>query len=443
MFRTGKSYNTGRSSTPIRKAPVAPQSKRKPKIDLNHLTLLTILPNPKGFQHLTPLQSFLLSMLLLSFYLPECEIQTSSSASSGKSDNKRNYTTPNATEINSSTQSIPSLEHVKTNTVLPRPTLSNSMQTDKYLLIKKSIIASSSTQPEFFSKDLKKRSRHQPNHKGVPAENITGRTQNCSRLSSLSTLHRVCLIDGDTWYLKSTQIEGQNSLQGYYNILFARDVIGIKVPEIKYTVEMREGFFFGKDEIIEFASKEIDNYINGIKIFNPHFSCSWGWDHVAVRKSLVEKIGESGLAKLIVASIFFLDLHGSNWGIANSELVLIDIDRSPQYLDDYLTGVAGETPFDFSLNTISEMYMIFQSMYNKPLPKIHESVDMTEERHHSLLEIYSSICREVLYKGQVAGLNPKEPSRKINQLWIEAQKERAHDHLSSAERSSTCYVGLI
>lgn len=118
---------------------------------------------------------------------------------------------------------------------------------------------------------------------------------------------------------------------------------------------------------------------------------------------LSDIIGKNEIAKLAVALTFFNDLHRNNWGIADNKLVLIDVDAMPNTFSAFLqTAVFNANHFmnkyvgHLTSTHLQEMIAIYKSMKFKPLPVVHESVDMQKELYHKLLSAYIEACEYAL-----------------------------------------------
>lgn len=255
----------------------------------------------------------------------------------------------------------------------------------------------------------------------VPAIDITGKKTGCEPVPyGFSGVER-CQVDGQLWYMKPVATILRDSLRGFYNMRFARETLGLRVPNSAYFYERIERgslSFLGDAKKMTFASEAITDFVNAVDLLATYRTGFFSYDVSRFRENVVERIGERGLAQLIVASSFFGDLHSANWGLDNESLVLIDIDQSPTQLKSYFSELRpGEIRLDFSLTTVQEMLVIYNDIADKPLPVLHKSVDMTQERFDVLVKLYQEICIYVLERGQFLNLDPEKPYRMVNNLW--------------------------
>jgi|GEM_PF-5502405 len=275
------------------------------------------------------------------------------------------------------------------------------------------------------------------NFHGIPVADLPNESRSCL-VNMLSSTH-TCEVDGKKWSLLQIDSTKTHTLQEYYNRRFASECMGIRTPESRYfslysSPESRRW--------IHFASEQIPGYVSANDVISNSRGFFWS-DMVSARQQLVEKMGEKGLVDILIAASFLGYLPGDAWGAAGRELVLtIAAYQSPGSLDALLQSKGlGNTTFAISLDNIRDMHTRYHEMRSKTPPQVHESVDMTEERYQTLLDIFIGICAQVHYQGIADGLDPQVPCFEVNQLWTRAFSARSEDILSSNERSTSCYVG--
>ncbi len=235
-----------------------------------------------------------------------------------------------------------------------------------------------------------KKENHTPslNYKGVPIKDISQSKNNCATKVIGHSSGKICVIDTKKYYMKVFDDEYQNALLGIFNLQFMRDNVGIVTPEA--TILSDKGIFY-------FATEEIENFVSATT-FTTKTHHSFFNDAVQIRALIVDKIGETGISKFMVATTFIDDLKPENWGYNDKGLVLIDLDiaprrllsffaRSPQILQHGIT---------LTLRNVQEMQQIYQSMLEKPLPTVDLTVDLTQKIYTTVLNVYIQACQDLI-----------------------------------------------
>ena len=245
--------------------------------------------------------------------------------------------------------------------------------------------------------------------------------------------------DGKKWSLLHIDITKTHTLREYYNRRFASECMGIRTPESRYFSLYTSP---ESKRWIHFATEQIPGYLTASDVASESRGV-FSDDMVTARQQLVEKMGEKGLVDILIAASFLGYLPGDAWGVAGKELVLTSTAlQAPGSLDALLQGKGlGATTFAISLDNIRDMHARYHEMRSKTPPKVHELVDIPEERYQTLLEIFIGICAEVHHQGLVNGLHPQQPNFEVNQLWTQVFNARSEDILSTDQRSTSCYFG--
>lgn len=265
-------------------------------------------------------------------------------------------------------------------------------------------------------------------YQGVLATDISNIKKDCTTKDIGRSSGKICQIAGETWYMKSVAETSQNALRGSFNLFFVKKNIGIHVPETCYFYEKTgEGDFY-------FASKAIYGFISARDLMKSlGISMEFCVNDLVppetidkrsqlFRQKLVDKIGEIGIAQLMVARTFISDLNHDNWGVDKKGLVLIDADISPRCLTEYLDQ---DSPvgylLELSINNIKAMKAIYTAMLSRPLPFFHHSVDIPFKTYIVLLTYYIDICNTALDVAKsLPDLDEAASSFEINTLWNKA-----------------------
>jgi hypothetical protein len=241
---------------------------------------------------------------------------------------------------------------------------------------------------------------------GPAFQNVTTELENCRSTNDWLEVNykKICSFHNDEYYLKQAT---DHSLKEAFAREFAINNLGIMAPVTEWMYEKNgqmPGYFdipFTVEKYI--ASKRIQNYVSAStlrpSLFRVFIPIKSQYYTTVLRATLSKIIGENEIAKLIAAGTFFSDLHMNNWGIANNKLVLIDVDTMPTTLTEFMNNAIWSTRFyllplgEITLENVKEMINIYENMKLKSLPKIHSSVDMSEQLYNTLLSAYIEACQ--------------------------------------------------
>lgn len=293
-----------------------------------------------------------------------------------------------------------------------------------------------------------------PTFMGLPVKKIKFNPSACDQKSSGVNEGKVCVVGGDTFFLKAVAAERYHDntetnlhLRAKYNLLLLDKLIGIHVPEIHFFYEkggnytnrsggiLESEFYSGSLAIRGYTSigqfHEAHNNINHdarlkqLLKKNRQFSSDIPLlRSIMFRSDLEEKIGKDGIAKLAIAGTLISDLISNygNWGYDQNGLVIIDADTSPETMNDYLDNAA-KVPIELvdnqiylTVHDLKKMIVIYNDMLNKTLPKLHPNVDLSQELFVDLISRYIHACETAL--NNIERISPKvkedQPSRVIN-----------------------------
>lgn len=390
--------------------------KQEPKSVSTDDWFLTFIP--QGNLRLTAWQSLFICGVIASIYLPE--IQAAQLQIEGRSP---------ADPVNP-----PAL----TNSTFP-VRQKTTTQSNPSFFFPKTLQLSSVTLAEPYQQNIKRKPA-KPNFYGIPAVDVASVMGECTPAYMIFS-EKICRIDGKNWSMTVLDEKKKDTLRLYYNRRFTNECMGIRTPEARYFSQRQYGLWNDERKIF-FASEQIPGYVPG-RDFLQSTQGVFGYKMPLVQQKLLEIVRESGLVNILVAASFLGSVTINDIGADGQGLVLMAADWQPESIDDYLRGtcIVGESLLSMSLNNVRDMYALYQTMKSKSPPQVHELVDMTEERYHTLLAIYSDVCKEVQLKGLYKGMDPQVPSFEVNRLWTAAFRERAEDILSWDQRSTSCYNG--
>lgn len=240
------------------------------------------------------------------------------------------------------------------------------------------------------------------NYKNIPIIEISVLKQNCTKKVRGHSDGKICIIEEKKYYMKLFEDDHQNQILGFYNIKFIKNNIGITVPNAQIFSENAK-FYFASEAVPDFVSASSLN--------------SYKKDPNKYRDMLVEKIGENGISKLMVATTFIDDLNLDNWGYDKNGLVIVDMDRAPRTLEEYILNakmILESNSVPLTLNNIKEMREIYITMQTKPLPTIDATVDITPEFYQLILNVYIQSCELIMKDFHFSTLNERTPSSDIN-----------------------------
>ena len=225
---------------------------------------------------------------------------------------------------------------------------------------------------------------------------------------------QVCNLKGTTYFLKKLDVlarakdeksakPGKPGLISHeeFNRQFVEKNIGALVPRSAFFAQpmmLKQPKFYIGSEIIE------------------------GLRHTVSDEEALKKLGNENFARLTVASMFIEDLHAGNWGYTDNGLYLVDVDADdniPKDINDYIFVAHKSLLVEgkkLSIDNIVDIKNILEHMKLKPLPKFHESFNLTNEVYLQLLNIFTRSCEEVI--GKLRTLYPTLKSdaldRKVN-----------------------------
>lgn len=293
-----------------------------------------------------------------------------------------------------------------------------------------------------------------PTFMGLPVKRIKFNPEACNQKSSGVNEGKVCVVDGETFFLKVVSSEQHHDnaetnlhLRAKYNLLLLDNLIGIHVPEIQFFYEksgnytsryggvIQSEFYSGSSAIQGYTTigqfhqmqndKNDDTRLKQLVKKNKQFAKDIPLlKNIMFRSDLEEKIGKDGIAKLAIAGTLITDLISNygNWGFDQNGLVIIDADSSPENMNDYLDNAA-KVPTELIDNQIyltahdlKKMIVIYNDMLNKTLPKLHPNVDLSQDFFVDLVSRYIRACESAL--DNIRRFSPKinedQPSSKIN-----------------------------
>ena len=288
-------------------------------------------------------------------------------------------------------------------------------------------------------------------YKGLPVKNRTSDITSCKKKNAGSSPGKICMIGNVEHFLKAVE-EDNSQLLGLYNLAFVKHNLGITVPNACLIYEENGQYysFASKSQVaasVYLASEKINNFKEINKLEKEYFDTCYRPKLVEkislalfVREKLINKIGESGLAKIAVAGTFFDDLisNSGNWGYNDQGLVIIDVDHSPGSLAEYLKHaayVSGDAYFDFSLNTISMMKDLYKEMLTRSPPILHDTTNMSDEFYQLLVQLYVKACDLAILtiETKYPALQANEVSHTINNILSESFFEARDIYLLSGD----------
>lgn len=243
---------------------------------------------------------------------------------------------------------------------------------------------------------------------------------------------RKCYLNNKLYFMKY-DLQGDR-IREYYNLMLAK-TLGIQIPKAEFIIDKTP--IQGSLSELLFASEEIPRFLSAYDIKNSSTT------QTQFRKAVNSKIGSEGIARLTVAQGFIADLYVGNWGVMDSELILMDVDggfMQPSTLSGYLAlgssvhfQVSNNEPeknldqLSLTPNNVIDMKKILESLRNVSPPKLHESVDMSDEFFQTLVNIYIKACDNTIEKLNLINAT-EEPSIAINIL-LAAEIRRMDDDI--------------
>ena len=273
-----------------------------------------------------------------------------------------------------------------------------------------------------------------PELDGLKTTDITEQAMTCRANRYGGTPGRVCLIADKTFYMKGI-VKSETAKKEMFNQKFVKEMMGITVPVSKIFHE-KDGVVFykygplaGKKGSANFfiASEAVDGFVS---------ASDANFDYSDMRK-IIEKIGETGVANLAVANMFFKDLCPENWGYNQHGLVLIDVDSSPHDLQGYFSlamdGLDPSNRVTLSLDNLREMRKIYKEMLAKPLPSIDGKTYISKQVYTTVLESYIQASTDAIavIQTQHASLDSSKHYKCVN----DALKNSIRSVSISASRS--------
>lgn len=281
---------------------------------------------------------------------------------------------------------------------------------------------------------------------------LGGPLKNCDVKRHGVTAGKICELKGKSHLMKAWEsTEGNvdrfsNILLGMHNLLFAKENIGVKTPNLSLIHEPGGSYISSDGKMVSaekyLASEFLEDFTNfddltrqttrsmmkasrsKAPVNRKHIQCK-------IREQVIAEIGEHGLAKLAVSGTFIQDLvgNGGNWGIAKKELIIIDADHSPDSVEDHLietVKMPSNIGIAFSIKTIEEMEKIYTGMKHKNPISFHLDVDFSMDEYQFLLDEYIRGCREALstIKTTYNTLPDTYATSKINTVLVDAFKTR-------------------
>jgi hypothetical protein len=253
---------------------------------------------------------------------------------------------------------------------------------------------------------------------GIPATDISGLKIQCMQKIGASE-GKKCRINYNLFFMKKlknpAENQGNNIFLGEYNRRFLQATLGVRVPDTEVLCETKNDLtdcFIGS-KYIAFSEA---NTLCKEKVFHCTFD----------RIELAAAIGEKGIAQMAVIHLLIKDLHPSNWGYKNNEVVIIDTDQSPKDLYEYVDWssnlVKAGMGFQLSKNNLLEMKKILKNMLQKTLPTFHKDLDMSRDLYEHLINFFISACGRTIEEiDQYSDLekNPQQDSQRVNNLLSE------------------------
>lgn len=263
---------------------------------------------------------------------------------------------------------------------------------------------------------------------------------------------KICQLDGSKYYLKAAT---KLSLREVFAREFANKNIGVRAPdtELLYEANGRVCNYFGMSIVKSeyyVASKAIDAFKAAASLVSSN-SQGFFASGKQIRANYVARIGEQGIAKFVVASTFYEDLHLENWGYNAYGLVLIDVDTMPDNIAGFFDvaidniGLLARKGMLLSLNNIREIKLNYEKMQHKSLPKVHKSVDMSKDMYSALTKAYQEVCEYAIQKIKlkVPNLKDFEPDSCINDILEEGFREVRLKYNYKQIRKNTVTLGQL
>jgi hypothetical protein len=237
-----------------------------------------------------------------------------------------------------------------------------------------------------------------PDYPSITAHNVTNVEKYCTWKTVGINKGRICCWD-DVWHFLKYEQDHSRLLE-MYNILLVRNNFNLTAPKVEYIYNDYNKLAISSERILDLATAK-----RLIRINKDNY-----------RKNIILKIGEKGFAQLhAVSSVISDTIAPENWGYTSQGLVFIDLDggkypqshamngtsMQPKTLEGYLS--LGRSIFEhdksrhaFTLNNLIEMQKIYSDMIEKPVPKLHPAVDMSERLYRDIFTSYSEVLKEVI-----------------------------------------------
>lgn len=302
-------------------------------------------------------------------------------------------------------------------------------------------------------------------------QTVTTPLRECQKKTNGVSAGKICLINDKKNLLKACGNEigvvdrYSNTLLGMHNLYFAKENIGINIPNIRFIYEKDGQYTSSEGQVVKAENYLASEFVEGFTKFkdiSSQYTRTMRKSHhlrrmkiddaviqAGIREKVVDQIGEVGLAKLAVAGTFIQDLvmNEGNWGIANNELVIIDADHSPQSLEEYLTEATkmpGNINMDFSIQTLEHMISTYDQMSHKMPIFFHPQVDFTVENYHFLIDQYLIACNNAL--NQIKTTHPDlpshMPSKFVNDALSKAFRKQLLEYNQAEPEASLHTMGI-
>ena len=278
---------------------------------------------------------------------------------------------------------------------------------------------------------------------------MSSQLQNCQSKSRGVSAGKVCFINGKEHWLKvcKGKIKDQNRysniMLGIYNLAFIEENIGVQTPNVTLIHERNGTYRCSANKLhtgeYYLASEFVEDFLSFESILDTcsrHALKSMSKDNPIskeelVHSTIIQKIGERGLAQVAVVGTFIQDVVGNpgNWGVAKNKLVIIDADHSPESVEDHLieaVKMPRNINMHFSIKTIKHMESIYKSMRRKSPVHIHPTVNFPIEEYHDLIGQYITACRNAIkiLNNIYPALSLNTPSPLINEALSDALKHQ-------------------
>jgi hypothetical protein len=244
-----------------------------------------------------------------------------------------------------------------------------------------------------------------PAFSDIMAQNVTDIPKLCTWKKLGMNKGRICCWNNEWHYMKNEN-ESMDRLIELYNIMLVRDTIGAVVPEGQY--------IFNEGKKLIFAANAIKFFEMGETLLPAGFDGDQFSEETQMefRSNVALRIGETGISQLYVVSSLIGDMTAQNWGYAPDKgLVFVDVDGGKNKNDDtklqpttvkgYLKMTINALVHDksrlpLSLDNLIEMKTSYENILDKPLPKLHASVDLNPELYKDVVSRYIKIFADAI-----------------------------------------------